>query len=290
MFQGIFTALVTPFSSDAFDEDAFTALVNWQISEGIHGLVPVGTTGESPTLTHEEHARVIELCVEVTAGRVPVMAGTGSNCTREAILRTQHAGEAGADSVLIVAPYYNKPTQEGIYQHYKAVHDATDIPLVIYNVPGRSIINITDETLARLAALPRIIGLKDATGDLARVSTLRAEIGKAFLQFSGEDMTAVAFNAAGGVGCISVLSNIAPQLCAQIQTATLKGNFIEAREMADKLTRLTQVLFAEANPVPVKYALSLMGKCKADVRLPLVELSVDTKKRVEAALKNAHII
>ncbi len=290
MFQGVFTALVTPFAGSKVDEKAFQELVQWQIAEGIHGLVPCGTTGESPTLSHEEHNRVVALCVEAAAGRVPVMAGTGSNSTEEAITLTRHAKEAGADGALIVAPYYNKPSQPGLYAHYKAIHDAVDIPIVIYNIPGRSGINITDDTLAKLADLPRIVGLKDATGDLARPYTLRAKLKKNLSLLSGEDMTAVAFNASGGVGCISVSSNVAPRACAAVQNACLKGDYARALALHDPLVMLHDVMFIETNPVPVKFALSLMGKCAPDLRLPLAGLSEASKKAMTDVLKNLRLI
>ena len=283
-FQGIFTALITPLRNGSIDEDAFQSFVNWQIGEGVHGLVPAGTTGESPTLSAAEHIRVVEACVEAASGRVPVIAGTGSNNTAEAVHFTQMAEKAGANGALVVAPYYNKPTQEGLYQHYKAIHDASGLPIIIYNIPGRSVVNITDDTLARLAELPRIAGIKDSTGDLARISTLRAKAGNTFLQLSGEDMTAVGFNAMGGRGCISVTSNIVPKLCAEIQTLTLRGQYAEALALHDTLVDLHVALFSETSPGPVKYAASLMGKCTPDIRLPLVEVSDDTKAKVEAAL------
>ncbi|MDX2112612.1 MAG: 4-hydroxy-tetrahydrodipicolinate synthase [Alphaproteobacteria bacterium] len=290
MFQGVFTALVTPFANGKVDERAFQDLVEWQIAEGIHGLVPCGTTGESPTLSHEEHNRVVALCVEAARGRVPVMAGTGSNSTEEAIILTRHAKEAGASGALIVAPYYNKPTQAGLYAHYKAIHDAVDIPIVIYNIPGRSGINITDDTLAKLAELPRIVGLKDATGDLARPYTLRAKLKKNISLLSGEDMTAVAFNASGGVGCISVSSNVAPRACAAVQNACLKGEYVGALKLHDPLVALHDVMFIETNPVPVKFALSLMGKCKPDLRLPLAPLGENSQKAITEVLKNLRLI
>jgi 4-hydroxy-tetrahydrodipicolinate synthase len=285
MFSGLFTALVTPFKQNRIDEKAFQAFVEWQVAEGVHGLVPCGTTGESPTLTYEEHDRVIELCVEAVAGRAKVMAGTGSNATEEAIRFTKHAKKAGADGALVVAPYYNKPTQEGLFQHYKAIAEAVDIPIVIYNIPGRSVINLTDETLARLAKLPNIVGVKDATGDLARVSTLRAAAGREFCQLSGEDMTAVAFNAQGGAGCISVTSNVMPKRCAEIQNAALKGDFKKALELHDTLVPLHAAMFCETNPTPVKYAVSLLGKCTPDVRLPLVPPGEAAKARVREAMR-----
>ncbi len=282
--KGVYTALVTPFANGALDEDAYTRFVEWQIEQGVHGLVPCGTTGESPTLGHEEHKRIVELCVKTANGRVPVMAGTGSNSTAEAIDFTRHAQTAGADLALLVVPYYNKPTQEGLFQHYKAVHDATDIPLIIYNIPGRSVINMTDETFARLAELPRIAGVKDATGDLARVATLRHALGTRLALLSGEDMTAVGFNAMGGQGCISVTSNVAPKLCAELQEATLKGDYVHALLLQDKLAPLHQAMFLESNPIPVKYAVSRLGFCSPDVRLPLVEISPAVRKRLDDEL------
>jgi 4-hydroxy-tetrahydrodipicolinate synthase len=290
LFSGVYTALVTPFANGKIDEKSFQNLIEWQINEGIHGLVPCGTTGESPTLSHEEHKRVVELCIEAARGRVKVIAGTGSNSTEEAIAFTRHAKQAGADGVLLVAPYYNKPTQEGLYQHYRAIHDAVEIPMIIYNIPGRSVINISDETLARLAKLPNIVGVKDATGDLARVSTLRQKAGKDFIQLSGEDMTVVGFNAMGGVGCISVTSNVAPKACAQVQEATLKGDFVRALELHDKMVSLHQVMFCETNPIPVKYALSLMGKCSGEIRLPLVPPATENAEKIRKVLAELSLI
>lgn len=290
MFKGIYTALMTPFAAGKVDEKAFQAFVKWQIDEGVHGLVPCGTTGESPTLSHEEHNRVVAMCIEVAKGKVPVLAGTGSNSTEEAIMLTRHAKKAGADGVLIVAPYYNKPTQEGLYQHYKAIHDAVEIPIIIYNIPGRSVINITDETLARLSALPNIVGVKDATGDLARPLLLRAIQKKPLELLSGEDMTAVAFNASGGQGCISVTSNIMPARCAEVQDACLAGDFTQAIKLHDTMVELHSALFCETSPAPVKYAASLLGKCSPDVRLPLVQLSDNGKKRMTEVLKKLHLL
>lgn len=290
MIQGLYTALITPFKNGKVDETAFQAFVEWQIAEGVHGLVPCGTTGESPTLTHEEHNRVIDLTIEVAKGRAAVMAGTGSNSTEEAIMTTKHAKKSGADSVLIVAPYYNKPTQEGLYQHFKAIHDAVEIPIIVYNVPGRSTVNISDDTLARLSALPNIVGVKDATGDLARVHTLRAKQKKPLAILSGEDMTAVAFNAIGGVGCISVASNIMPKACAAVQNACLAGDFKLALALQDKLVTLHDVMFCETSPGPVKYAASLIGKCSAELRLPLVSISDANKKSVEQVLSNLGLL
>lgn len=284
MLQGIYTALITPFKNGQVDEKAFAELVEWQIEQGVHGIVPCGTTGESATLSHEEHRRVIAIAIEVAKGRCEVMAGAGSNATAEAVGLVTDARKAGADSVLVVAPYYNKPTQEGLYQHYKAVQEAAQIPVVVYNIPGRSVVNISDDTLARLASLPHIKGVKDATGDLARVSTLRYRAGNGLALLSGEDMTMVGFNAMGGVGCISVASNVAPKACADIQNATLKGDYAAALRLHESLVPLHHVMFVESNPVPVKYALSLMGKCTPEVRLPLVELQSENKKRIEAAM------
>jgi 4-hydroxy-tetrahydrodipicolinate synthase len=286
MFQGIYTALITPFRDGKVDERAFQSFVEWQVNEGIHGLVPCGTTGESPTLTYAEHNRVVSLCVEAAAGRAKVLAGTGANSTEEAIMFTRHAKEAGADGALIVTPYYNKPTPEGVFQHYKAITEAVEIPVVVYNIPGRSVINVSDEALERLAGLPNIVGVKDATGDLARVSTLRARVGAEFCQLSGEDMTAIAFNALGGVGCISVTSNVAPKLCAEIQNRTLAGDYAGALALHDKMVALHQAMFCETSPGPVKYAASLLGKCLPDLRLPLVEPSDASKARIREALEH----
>lgn len=289
-FKGIYTALITPFANGKVDERAFQSFVEWQVAEGVHGLVPCGTTGESPTLSHDEHNRVIELCVEVAKGRVPVMAGTGSNSTEEAIMTTRHAKKAGADGALVVAPYYNKPTQEGLYQHFKAIHDAVEIPLVIYNIPGRTGVNITDDTLARLAQLPNIVGLKDATADLARVYTLREKLKKPLQLLSGEDMTTVAFNASGGQGCISVASNIVPKWCAQVQQACFLGDYTKALAIHDTMVPLITALFCETSPAPVKFAASLIGKCSADLRLPLVGLGEENKIHVRQVLKNLRLL
>lgn len=288
--SGLFTALATPFKNGEVDYAAFEKFVAWQVSEGVNGIVPCGTTGESPTLSHEEHKRVVETAVKVAAGKVNVMAGTGSNSTAEAIDFSKHAEKAGANSLLVVAPYYNKPTPEGIYQHYKAIHDATGLPIVIYNIPGRSVINIADETLARLAELPRIMGVKDATGDLARVSTLRVRVKESFVQFSGEDMTAIGFNAQGGQGCISVTSNIMPKRCAEIQRLTLEGKYVEALKLHDPMVQLHQAMFCETNPIPVKYALSLMNKMSGEVRLPLVAPAETSQKRLREAMAALKLI
>ena len=289
-FKGIYTALITPFKGGKVDERAFQDFVEWQIAEGINGLVPCGTTGESPTLSHDEHKRVVELCIEASRRRVPVMAGTGSNSTDEAIMMTKHAKQAGADCALVVAPYYNKPTQEGLYQHYKAIHDACDLPIIIYNIPGRSVVNLTDDTLARLSELPGIVGVKDATGDLARPYTLRARQKKELALFSGEDMTAVAFNAAGGHGCISVSSNIMPKRCAEVQAACRTGDFAKASQLHETMVSLHSVMFCETSPAPVKFAASLMKKCEAELRLPLVEPSAENKKHITQVLKNLHLL
>ncbi len=295
MFKGVYTALITPFTAQGtVDEKAFQEFVEWQIEQGVHGLVPCGTTGESPTLTHEEHNRVIDLCIEVAKGRVPVMAGTGSNSTDEAIMTTRHAKEAGADAVLIVAPYYNKPTQEGLYQHFKAINDAVDIPIILYNVPARSVVDIKDDTIVRLAGLKNIVGLKDATGDLARPYILREKLKniqkEQFCLFSGEDMTAVAFNVSGGQGCISVASNIMPKACAEVQEACLNNDYVSALTLHDKLVSLNSILFCETSPAPVKYAASLMGKCLPNLRLPLVEVSELSQKEIKKILSNLRLL
>jgi len=290
MFQGLYTALITPFKDGKVDEKAFQSLVEWQIKEGVHGLVPCGSTGESPTLSYEEHKRVVSLCIEVAKGRAKVMAGSGANSTEEAIMLTRHVKQAGADAALVVAPYYNKPTQEGLFQHYKAIAQAVDIPVFIYNIPGRSVIDVRDETLARLSEIRNIRGVKDATGDLARVSTLRAKAGKEFLQFSGEDMTAIAFNAQGGIGVISVTSNIAPKLCAEVQNRSLAGDYAGALAVHDKLVALHQAMFCETNPAPVKFAASLMGKCQPDLRLPLVPPTEASQAHIRRTLSQAGLI
>ncbi|MEA4837078.1 MAG: 4-hydroxy-tetrahydrodipicolinate synthase [Rhodospirillaceae bacterium] len=290
MFKGSITALITPFRNGVVDEAAFQSLVEWQIAEGTDGLVPCGTTGESPTLSHEEHNRVVSMCVEAAAGRVPVIAGAGSNSTNEAILLAKHAKESGATAALSVTPYYNKPTQEGLYLHFKAIHDAVDIPIVIYNIPGRSVIDMSVETMARLAKLPNIVGVKDATNDLVRPVRTRLAAGPDFCQLSGEDATAVAFLANGGVGCISVTSNVAPGLCAALQDAWIAGDLAKVFVLRDRLAPLHDALFCETNPVPVKYAASLLGKCAPDARLPLAPISEAGKKRVEEAMKGAGLL
>jgi len=285
--KGSITALITPFKDGRVDEAAFRKLVNWQIAEGTNGLVPCGTTGESPTLSHEEHNRVIEICVEEARGRVPVIAGAGSNATDEAIALTKHAKEVGCDAVLSVTGYYNKPTQEGQYRHFMAIADAVDIPIVLYNIPARAIVGITVETMARLAKHKNIIGVKDATANLMRPSLERVAIGKDWVMVSGEDGTALGYNAHGGQGCISVTANIAPRLCAEFQAACAAGDYAKARDYQDRLTPLHDALFCETSPAPVKYAASLLGLCTPDVRLPLVEASDGARVQVKAAMQAA---
>jgi 4-hydroxy-tetrahydrodipicolinate synthase len=289
-FRGSYTALVTPFKNGALDEASFRELVNWQIAEGTNGLVPVGTTGESPTLSHDEHNKVVEWCIAEAKGRVPVIAGAGSNSTAEAIGLAQHAEKAGASAVLVVTPYYNKPTQEGLYHHYKAINDAIGIPIIIYNIPGRSVIDMSVDTMKRLYDLKNISGVKDATANMVRVSQQRAAMGEGFNQLSGEDGTALGFNAHGGHGCISVTSNVAPRLCAEFQAACLRGDYAAAVKLQDKLMPLHTNLFVETNPSPVKYALSLIGKMSADVRLPMVPVSEPTKAAVRSAMVHAGLL
>jgi 4-hydroxy-tetrahydrodipicolinate synthase len=290
MFKGSFTALITPFEGEEVDYDAFRRLVDFQINSGTHGLVPVGTTGESPTLSHDEHQRVVEVCIAAAGGRVPVVAGAGSNSTKEAIALARHAEKAGASAVLVVTPYYNKPTQEGLYQHFKAINDAISIPILIYNIPARSVIDMSVATMARLALLPNIAGVKDATASAVRVSQQRLTMGEGFNQLSGEDATALAFMAHGGHGCISVTSNVAPALCAQFQNACLAGDFRRALELHDRLMPLHEALFVETSPGPVKYAASLLGLCKPDTRLPLAPVSEQTKATVAAALEKTELL
>ena len=290
MFKGSITALITPFRGGEVDVQAFTALIEWQIGEGTNGLVPCGTTGESPTLSHEEHNLVVEVCVKAANGRVPVIAGTGSNSTDEAIMLTRHAREVGADAALLITPYYNKPTQEGMYRHFKAVHDAADLPLIIYNIPGRSVVDMSVATMARLAELPNIIGVKDATNDLTRPLRTRLAIGPNFCQLSGEDATVVPFISQGGVGCISVTANIAPKLCAALQGAWAARDLDEVMRLNEKLLPVHDAMFVETNPAPVKYAASLMGLCTADVRLPLCEVTDASKARIKSALTEAGLL
>ena len=288
--RGSIPALVTPLKDGALDLDALHALIDWQISEGSHGLVPVGTTGESPTLSHAEHERVIEEVVRAAAGRVPVIAGAGSNNTIEAVGFLRHAERVGADAALVVTPYYNKPTQEGLIAHFRALHDCCDLPIIIYNIPGRSVVDMTPETMGRLAELPRIIGVKDATGKLERVSLQRMTCGADFIQLSGEDATAPGFNAQGGVGCISVTANVAPRLCADFQNATLAGDYARALEIHDQLMPLHVAIFAEPGLVGAKYGLSRLGRCSPEVRLPLVGLTEPAQRAMDAAMRHAGLI
>ena len=289
-FSGAFTALITPFKNGRVDEEAFVKLVEWQIEQGIHGLVPVGTTGESPTLSHEEHDLVIELCVKTVAGRVPVIAGAGSNSTAEAVRLAKHAESVGADGVLIVSPYYNKPTQAGLFAHFNAVAEAVSVPVIVYDIPGRSIVKVDDNTMAALAKIENIAGVKDATADAARPTRLLNQIGEGFAQLSGEDATSLPYLAAGGHGCISVVSNIAPALCAQMHEAFAKGDVARAQEINRQIMPLHDGMFTEASPGPVKYAAKLLGICEAGTRLPLVEISDDSKKVVEEALRAAKLM
>jgi 4-hydroxy-tetrahydrodipicolinate synthase len=285
--KGSIPALITPMKDGKVDEAAFRALVQWQIAEGSTGLVPTGTTGESPTLSHEEHMRVVEICVEEAAGRVPVIAGAGSNSTDEAIALTKHAKEVGCDAVLSVTGYYNKPSQEGQYRHFMAIAEAVDIPILLYNIPGRAIVEISVETMARLAKNRNIIGVKDATANLMRPSRERNAIGKHWLLISGEDGTALGYNAHGGHGCISVTANVAPRLCAEFQAASLAGDFAKAREYQDRLMPLHDAMFCEPSPAPAKYGVSLLGRCLPDVRLPLVEATDAARAQVKAAMIGA---
>lgn len=291
MLRGSITALITPLANGALDEKAFSDFVEWQIAEGTHGLVPVGTTGESPTVTHAEHQRLIELCVEVSAKRVPVVAGAGSNSTDEAVSLTRFAEQVGADAVLSVVPYYNKPTQEGLFQHFSAVARATSLPIILYSVPGRTVTDLTVDTIARLhEAHDNIVGVKDATASMERASLQRAKLGADFILLSGEDMTALGFNAHGGHGCISVASNVAPRLCALLQNACQQGNFAEALALQDKLVHLHKALFLENNPGGIKYAVSRLGRCTNEFRLPLVPVSKDNEKAIDAAMAHAGLL
>ncbi|GLQ18198.1 4-hydroxy-tetrahydrodipicolinate synthase [Maritalea porphyrae] len=291
MFRGSITALITPFRDGAVDESAFSRFVDWQISEGTKGLVPVGTTGESPTVSHAEHERVIEICVETANKRVPVIAGAGSNSTEEAIGFAKFAQQVGADAILSVSPYYNKPNQDGLFAHFSAIANATDLPVFLYNIPGRSIVDINIDTMVRLRkACPNIVGVKDATADMARMSLQRHYLDDDFIHLSGEDISALGYNAHGGQGCISVTSNIAPRLCNEMQEASLAGDFAKALSIQDKLAPLHTALFKDPNPVPVKYVASRLGLCEADVRLPLAPISDSTKAAVDAALEHAGLV
>ena len=293
MFKGSNVALVTPFKGDSLDEETYIKIINFHLENGTNGLVPAGTTGESPTLSHREHEKVIELCIQEAKGKIPVIAGTGSNSTTEAISLTEHAEKAGADGALIVTPYYNKPTQEGLYQHYKAINDKCGIPIIIYNIPGRSVIDMTVDTMARLFELKNIVGVKDATGDLNRVDETFKKIGNEFIQLTGEDGLAYEYNKRGGVGCISVTANIAPKMCSDMQKFSKSQNNDEqkkAEEIDKKLQPVHKSLFIESNPSPVKYAAKLIGLCDDNVRLPLVTVLDETKAEVKKAIISAELI
>ncbi len=290
MFQGSIVALVTPFSGENVDEKALRGLVDWHVEQGTDGIVPCGTTGESPTLSHDEHKRVVEIVVEQAAGRIPIMAGAGSNSTAEAIEFTAHARSVGAQAALVVTPYYNKPSQEGMYRHFMAIADQVDIPIYIYNIPPRSVIDMSVETMARLAKHPNIVGVKDATAQLDRVSHTRAAIGPDFIQLSGEDGTALAFNAHGGVGCISVTANVAPAICAEFQSACAAKNFDRALEIQDRMIGVHQAMFCETSPAPVKYGVHLLGLCENSVRLPLVTASKAGEDRVRDVMSRAGLL
>ena len=290
MLKGSMPALVTPFKDGAVDVDTLKSLVNWHIEQGSHGLVPVGTTGESPTLTYEEHEMVVAEVVKAAGGRVPIIAGAGSNNTAESLRFMAHAKEVGATAALVVTPYYNKPTQAGLIAHFKTLHDACELPIVIYNIPGRSVVDMSPQTMGELAKLPRIIGVKDATGDLARVCEQRITCGADFLQISGEDATAHGFNAQGGIGCISVTANAAPKLCAELQNACLAGDYATALDLQDKLMPLHQAIFTEPGLVGAKYAMSQLGLCSDEVRLPLTPLTDSTKGLIRDALRHAGLL
>ncbi len=290
MFKGSFVALITPFKNGSVDKSAFKSFVDWQIAEGTDGLVPVGTTGESPTLSHDEHDEVIELCIEANNGRVPVVAGTGSNSTAEAIRLTKHAKQAGADAALIVTPYYNKPTQEGLYRHYAAIADAVDIPIIVYNIPGRSVVDMSVDTMARLAEIPNIVGVKDASADPMRPMKTAMKIGPEFSQLSGEDGTIVPFLAGGGDGCISVTANVAPRACAELHDAWQARDLDTVMAIQKRLMPLHIAMFCEASPGPVKYAASLLGKCEPDTRLPLCEIAESSKAQVKDAMQSAGLL
>lgn len=289
-FRGSFTALVTPFKNGGLDEEAMRQLVNWQIAEGSNGLVPVGTTGESPTLSHDEHNKVVEWCVQEAKGRVPVIAGAGSNSTTEAVALARHAEKAGADAVLVVTPYYNKPTQEGMYHHFKAVNDAIGIPIIIYNIPPRSVVDLSVETMTRLFELKNIAGVKDATANLARVSQQRHAMGPDFIQMSGEDMTALAYMAAGGHGCISVTANIAPKPCADLMAAVFKGDYAGALKIQDRLVPLHDAIFKEPGVAGAKHGLKLLGKLEEEVRAPLMPVTPLVGRAVRDAMVHAGVL
>jgi len=289
-FHGSMPALVTPFKDGKIDEQAFRALIDWQIASGSHGLVPVGTTGESPTLSHEEHRRAVSICIDEARGRVPVIAGAGSNNTHEAVELARHAEKAGADAVLVVTPYYNKPNQEGLYRHFKAINDAVGVPIIIYNIPPRSVVDMSVETMKRLYELKNIVGVKDATGNVARVSLQRQAMGTGFIQLSGEDMTALSCMAAGAHGCISVTANVAPALCAELMEATFKGDYQHALRVQDRLTPLHAAIFIEPGVCGMKYALSVLGRARNEVRLPLVPVVEGTEAAIRRAMVHAGIL
>ncbi len=290
MFKGSMPALVTPFADGAVDFATLEKLVEWHVEQGSHGIVPVGTTGESPTLSHEEHEAVVETVVRTAAGRIPVIAGAGSNNTTEAMRFMMHAERVGADGALVVTPYYNKPTQAGLYAHFKTLHDCCELPIVIYNIPGRSAVDMTPVTMGELAKLPRIVGVKDATGDLARVCAQRITCGPDFLQISGEDATAHGFNAQGGIGCISVTANVAPRLCADLQDACLAGDYAKALKIQDRLMPLHHAIFTEPGVCGAKYAMSRLGLCGDEVRPPLVPLTPETREKVDIGLRHAGLM
>ena len=294
MFKGSIVALITPFNKNKLDEDSYISLIDFHLKNGTKGLVPAGTTGESPTLNHNEHERVIELCVKESKGKIPVIAGTGSNSTDEAISLTKYAEKIGANAALVVTPYYNKPTQEGLYQHFKAINDNCSIPIIIYNIPPRSVVDMSVDTMARLYELKNIVGVKDATGDLNRVDQQKKKMGPDFIQLSGEDATALEFNMRGGTGCISVSANVAPKLCSEFQEASISKNnsnlVAKAKSINEKLQPLHKALFIESSPSPVKYAASLLHLCSDDVRLPLVKITDKTKKEVKSAMTYANLI
>jgi len=290
MFKGSIPALVTPFGENGVDFDALKAIMEWHIEQGSHGVVAVGTTGESPTLTHEEHEEVVKVATETAAKRIPVIAGAGSNNTDESLRLVKFAKSVGADAVLVVTPYYNKPTQQGLCEHYKVLHDSCEIPIIIYNIPGRSVIDMNPDTMGRLARLKRIVGVKDATGDVTRVSKQRQTCGDDFIQLSGEDASALGFNAHGGIGCISVTANVAPKLCAEFQNALLEGNYAAALEYQDRLMPLHTAIFIEPGLAGAKYGMSLLGKCENRVRLPLVPVTPETESKIREAMKFAGVI
>ena len=290
MFKGSFTALITPFKDGEFDETSFRSLIDFQLKSGTHGLVPTGTTGESPTLSHEEHIRIVEVCIEQANKKAPVIAGTGSNSTEEAIYLTKHAEKAGADAALVVTPYYNKPSQEGLLQHFTKIANSVDIPIVIYNIPGRSIVDMSNETMSKLFEVKNIVGVKDATGDIPRVYFTRSEVGSEYNMLSGDDSTTLAFMTYGGHGAISVTSNIAPKLCSDFHSLCMDKNFYEASLINDKLMPLHRALFLESSPGPVKYAASKLDLCSEEVRLPVTKINNDTKKIIDNALRHASLI